>query len=223
MQLTIPAHPNLVSLGQYSAYMNSGSGVGKVAAITGITEEEAEKLKPQTIHEICSAFDSILDLAVPILPAIIEIRSKKSRFRFLDEKIRFGFMPDLNDASVKEFADLITLEEQPIKNCLKMAAIMFRPITDTLGKWYAIEDYNSNRIEKYLDYTKQIPLPIYLGARAFFLTTHNECLMQIPEFSQRIARNIESEIVKERKRMLLKQRKEQLTARLLGMVGITTS
>jgi hypothetical protein len=221
MQLTIPANPNLVTLGQFHDYMNSASGIGKVAAITGKTPKEIGKLTPQAIHEVCSAFETVVNLSEPILPAMFEVRIGKGLFKWLTPRMQLGFIPDMNQMSAAEFADLLMLAEDPVKHSIKIASILFRPIKDSVFKWYTIHEYNSAEIDKHEPFIRQIPLPIYLGARAFFLATHNELLKQIPEFSQALAKEAEKEIKKEERKIRLKQRRQQLTTRWLG-TGTTT-
>ena len=216
MQLTIPANPNLITLGQFHDYMNAASGIGKVAAITGRTQKEIGKLTPQAITEICGAFETVVNLSEPVLPAMFEIRLNTGAWRWFSPKMQFGFVPDMNQMTAAEFADLLTLAEEPIKHSLKIAAILFRPIKETFHKWYSIQEYDSATIDKHEPYIRQIPLPIYLGARAFFLTTHNELLMTIPAYSQSLTEQVKTEIRKEERKVRSKQRRQQLITHWLG-------
>lgn len=220
MKLNIPANPNKITLGQFHDYCMAANGAAKVSAITGEPVEKLSKLTPAAIHELCGAFEQVVNLAQPILHSRFNVNIGGKVFGKVVKQ--FGFVPDLNQMSAAEFVDLMTLVEHPEQNMLKIAEVLFRPVKEVLVNWYRLEDYDSATLGKHEPFIRKIPLPLYLGARAFFLTTQDELLQRIPEFSQKLTKEAEASLKKEQKTAQSRQRRKRLTQRFLGTDGITT-
>lgn len=81
--------------------------------------------------------------------------------------IEYGFIPNLENITVGEFADLETLFSDPVANAYQLMNVMYRPIIDKREDTYLIEPYNSGND---LDVFKNIPCTVYDNAVGFFLT-----------------------------------------------------
>lgn len=79
--------------------------------------------------------------------------------------LEFGFIPSLKDITLDEYADLdsyiVNWEDMH-----KAMAVMYRPITKTVGDSYDIQEYNGT--DGYADAMQYAPLDIVMGARIFF-------------------------------------------------------
>ena len=87
------------------------------------------------------------------------------------KKIEFGFIPDLEDITVDEYADLDTYIND-WEQMQRAMAVCYRPITKRIGDKYLIEDYNGT--DEYYRLMEFMPLDIVLAARVFFWNLLNE-------------------------------------------------
>lgn len=93
------------------------------------------------------------------------------------KKIEFGFIPDLEDITLDEYADL----DNYINDWEQMhraMAVCYRPITKWVGDKYLIEDYKevdeTGGLKEYYRLMEFTPLDIVMGARVFFWNLLNE-------------------------------------------------
>ena len=93
--------------------------------------------------------------------------------RFTIGKQEFGFVPNLEDITFGEYVDLDNYMSST-SELHKTMAVLYRPITQDLGKRYEIEPYES--AEKYSDLMKQAPMDVVLGATLFFYRLGNDLL-----------------------------------------------
>ena len=146
MNLNIPVNP---TLGQYIRYTSAGSDLQKISAITGIDAQKLRSIKPEASSNIITAFETIVSELELKLPYITEVKVSTGIFS-RPKKIQLGFLPDLNLVTVAEWADLMKLSENADANALKIASIMFRPVTERLFSFYRIAEYNSDEIDEYI-------------------------------------------------------------------------
>lgn len=85
--------------------------------------------------------------------------------KFTIGKQEFGFIPQLEDITFGEYVDLDNYMSSTA-DLHKTMAVLYRPITQDLGKRYDIEPYESS--EKYSELMKQAPMDVVLGATLFF-------------------------------------------------------
>ena len=85
--------------------------------------------------------------------------------------IEFGFVPDLDEITAGEYADIEKYQDG-IDNLHKVMAVLFRPILNKEGKRYEIESYTGTK--KYAEILKEMPLNIVNGALVFFLNLASE-------------------------------------------------
>ena len=97
----------------------------------------------------------------------------KFQHRFKIQDTEFGFIPDLENISFGEFIDL-SKNITDVDNWHKAMAVMYRPIIDSKGDKYSIEDYKGSNT--YSEVMKFAPLGVTLGANVFFWTLRNDLL-----------------------------------------------
>jgi len=93
-------------------------------------------------------------------------------------KVDYGFIPNLDNITAKEWMDLQLYPLNKTETLHKLMAILFRPITkkDSFGN-YKIESYNgtNERAELF----KYMPMNVVNGAIIFFLTLQKQLLAHI--------------------------------------------
>ena len=93
--------------------------------------------------------------------------------KFTIGKQTFGFVPNLEDITFGEYVDLDNYMSSTT-DLHKTMAVLYRPVTNELGKRYDIEPYES--AEKYCETMKQAPMDVVLGATLFFYRLGNDLL-----------------------------------------------
>jgi len=93
--------------------------------------------------------------------------------RFVLNGQEFGFITSLENITYGEFVDLDSYMSD-IQELHKTMAVLFRPLTQKVGKRYTIEPYES--AIKYCEEMKQAPMNVVMGAVLFFWTLGNELL-----------------------------------------------
>ena len=94
----------------------------------------------------------------------------------------FGFIPNLEDISSGEYADLETYISD-WQTMHKALAVMYRPITKVKGDKYEIEEYNG--AITYEEVMKYAPLDVAFGALVFFYRLSNELLIATLNYLER--------------------------------------
>jgi len=110
---------------------------------------------------------------VEVVQALHKVFEQKPEFkpRFFIQDKEFGFIPDLENISIGEFADLQN-NINSIQTFHKAMAVLYRPITRTsLGK-YEIESYEGSAT--YSEVMEFMPLDVALGAMLFFCDLIND-------------------------------------------------
>ena len=122
---------------------------------------------------------SLIDVTI-IIKAISNLQSKKtSKFKNIIQvgKQKYGFIPNLEELTLGEYADIEHFIKQGIEsNMHKIMSVLYRPITETEGEYYSIEAYDNTsmrlRSKKFLDMkAEQVE-----GALVFFWTLGKELL-----------------------------------------------
>ena len=86
----------------------------------------------------------------------------------------YGFIPNLEDITFGEYVDLDNYMGD-VQELHKTIAVLYRPITNRIGKRYAIEPYES--AAKYSASMKDAPMDVVMGASVFFWRLGNELLL----------------------------------------------
>jgi hypothetical protein len=164
--ITIPDNINEISLGQYQRYLTVTEGI------------EGEFLAQRTVEVFCGIpFSNVILMShkdvKEISQDMVELVNKDVDFqhRFKIQSQEFGFMPDMEEMTSGEFADLCAYIGKP-EDMHKAMAVMFRPITNRVGDKYDIYPYNGSK--EFGDLMKFMPLGIALGAMVFFYNLAKE-------------------------------------------------
>jgi len=168
--ITIPKNNAAITLQQFVSYQSGRNEVERVMAATGQSRRVVEGFKMSTLTELINTFDNAIKVGVPMHQQTVVING-----------VRLGFIPDLNDLTLREHIDLDSYAQEIWKkdtndytNLPKLMAILFRPVTDIFGKYYRIEPYDSDRVKYYLDVVNLLTMDKVNGALVFFSTTVSE-------------------------------------------------
>ena len=137
---------------------------------------------------------SLKDAAVIFeLISKIQIKGKLKKI-FKIDGIEYGFLPDLDEITLGEYADI----EQYIKNGYeanmhKIMSILFRPVTSKEGKLYSIEAYTDGR-ERAEKFKKKMDAEQVQQSLVFFWNLGNELVQTFPQYLERKLMEIRKEI-----------------------------
>lgn len=185
IQLNIPEY---LTIQQYSK-MNLDGELNKVekmasilSAFTGYELEEVKRWTVKSMNKVFEAYSSLADT--------------KNEFHSLIEwnGQLLGYS-HINTMTLGCYIDLENLSKDVAGNLHKIAALLYRPVTDhrfdsisftvkqklkmvnnkveNVFDWYTVQEYDSSERKKVEESFKQFPAHIILGALAFFLTTAN--------------------------------------------------
>jgi hypothetical protein len=138
----------------------------------GVDPKDGSKIPYATIKDICSELDAVLN--------------EKGTFvdRFELSGLKWGFLPSIEDMTLGEFIDAETFVSDS-KNYHRLAAVMFRPVTNEAFGLYNIQNYSANR--EYQEILKQMPLNVFSEALLFFYRIASELLTVTKIYSQEVA------------------------------------
>ena len=133
----------------------------KIEIFTGIRYHDLEFVSSKDFDDLLIQIDKALNADVPFTD------------RFKLGGVEFGFIPNFDKITSKEFVDLSLYPLTDISTYNKLMAILFRPVkdTDTFGN-YNLKTYNGT--EEYAELMKQTPMNIVNGALVFFLNLSRE-------------------------------------------------
>ena len=117
-------------------------------------------------------FASVANVMRHINTMFSEKPTLKTEFTIGEET--YGFIPNLEDITFGEYVDLDNYMGD-LQELHKTMAVLYRPITNRIGKRYAIEPYES--AAKYSASMKDAPMDVVMGASVFFWRLGNELLL----------------------------------------------
>lgn len=172
IDIQVPASLNEIPLYKYQefakiAQKSEGEFLERkmVSIFCGIPMSEVVKIKKYSLDDIVAHFNELFKVE----PSLIREFTLKSAQG--NAKVDFGFIPDLEDITLDEYADLDTYIND-WENMHKAMAVCYRPITTKIKDKYIIRDYEGT--EEFRDLMKYTPLDIVLSARLFFWTLASE-------------------------------------------------
>lgn len=175
-QLMIPSNIGDITLKQHQEMLSKGDKLTDeqvVSIYCNITLDEV-------LHLPNNVYDKALDVIGRTLQTTQEEQPLQMRFEF--DGIQYGMIPNLDEISYGENKDLTSYLSDWKSMHLAMA-VLFRPITSTLGSTYSIEKYNGTKQGR--DIMQHMPLNIVLGAQLFFYRLTEELLKAIPNYLER--------------------------------------
>jgi hypothetical protein len=169
MKLILPEHIGEITLEQFQKYnlLLENQGYSdiefdnkKIAIFTKLDEKSCELLTQKDRKDCLDIIDNSLNHTIEFT----------NKFDFNGKK--YGFIPNLDNISGFEFADLTTAG-MDVQNLHVVMAVLFRPIIneDKFGN-YQIEPYNGTQSTE--EGMKQLPLHLVNGALFFFLNLAKE-------------------------------------------------
>lgn len=200
LQITIPEFLTVdqyMKMNQYKGDSLAGKMLYSISAITGYELEKVKKWPVSTIHEIGKDLQSVA--------------SHNNEFYTVIEweDTLYGYA-HIRQASLGEYIDLENYCKDPDNNLHKIAAILYRPITENRFKnlkytirqsikmakgkvenpfdYYDIETYDSKERKKREELFKHFPIHILLGALAFFLTNASLYLNHIVSLEKNLSK-----------------------------------
>lgn len=183
LKITIPTSLSEIKLSQYQKFLK-----------TTLDSEDADFINKQLVGIFCNISDEVVrsmtrvsfDEVVQDITKILENVKDQPLKRIVNYNgVEYGFIPDLNDITVGEQADL----SEYIKDWQKMDKalnVMYRPLRLKRKEAYLIEDYIANGAS--LD----MPLDVALGAYFFFVNLAKDLLSCIPNYILNLVEQDES-------------------------------
>jgi len=187
IEVTIPTRVEDITLEQYQEFVAASEG------LQDATEEDMIKL---VLRAFCGVDDNMLRLLQmnqiediitrlnPILDVISEAKYELVP-RFTLNDVEYGFIPNIDKISFGENHD--TNESLYNIQDLHMAlAVLYRPIVDTQGDKYSIEEYTGDTQYNQKDIMKSVPINVALGMQVFFWTLIKDLREHIQSYSQNV-------------------------------------
>tara|TARA_R100000655_G_scaffold108751_1_gene161372 strand:- start:1609 stop:2265 length:657 start_codon:yes stop_codon:yes gene_type:complete len=166
VEITYPDNLNEISLGQYQRYLRVTENIDgeflyqrTVEVLCNIPFERVTYLKRKDVKFIAEHLHNLINSEVEF----------KHRFKIKNQE--FGFIPNLEEISTGEYADLTAYLGKP-EEMHKAMAVLFRPITKKVKDKYEICEYKGTK--EFSDLMQYMPLGIALGSLVFFLNLAND-------------------------------------------------
>ena len=179
MKLILPEHIGEINLEQFQNYnlllenkdyTDIEFENKKIAIFTKLDEKSCELLTQKDRKDCLDIIDNAMNHSVEFT----------NKFDFKGKK--YGFIPNLDNISGFEFADL-TAAGMDVQNLHVVMAVLFRPIIneDKFGN-YQIEPYNGTQSTE--EGMKQLPLHLVNGALFFFLNLAKELRIHTLKYTE---------------------------------------
>lgn len=169
-ELNVPTSLSEITLGQYQRYH---------ARIQNKREENQLLIMLQELCGLNSESSRMISTndALKVQEVISKAFTEEYTFtqRFFLETTEFGFIPNLDKIKLGAFLDINNyLNSEDWSNMHKAMAAMYRPVKETQGDKYLIEDYHGS--EDFGEIMKHMPLDIVIGSQVFFWNLELELL-----------------------------------------------
>jgi|TARA_X000001382_G_scaffold129402_3_gene121363 hypothetical protein len=187
LDLRVPTSLNDIPLHQYQKFIktfenekeltNDYAATKMLEIFCGLKLTEALKIKIADMRNITAK----LNKALSEKPLLIT--------RFKLGSTEFGFVPQLDDLTFGEFVDV----ENNIgdwETMHKAMAVLYRPVTERVGKKYAIEEY---RGDSWHDAMLNMPASVAVSAITFFFHLENDLLKVTLPYSAKAETEIQQE------------------------------
>ena len=179
VNLIVPDSLNEITLGQYQKFHKL------------ITDNpDSEFVRQKTVSIFCNV--DMKDVRQMMLSSIDEVYnglielfngSPELISRFTINKIEFGLIPNFDEMSAGEFADLDDYNSD-VEKWHKCMAVLYRPVTKKLAKFYDIEPYKGT--EQYAEIMKDTPISIVLAVQVFFYNLSKELLSVTMDYLEQL-------------------------------------
>ena len=141
-------------------------------------------VEEMSLSDVAAIFEKLSNLQ-------IEGKLKKV---FEIDSVEYGFLPDLDEITLGEWADIEHYIKDGIdKNMHKIMAVLFRPITSKEGKMYSVQAYKDGR-ERAEKFRKKMNAEQVQQSLVFFWNLGNELLTTLPLFLMEKMNKIQAEM-----------------------------
>ena len=168
-EIIVPSNLMEIPLSRYQKFVKSAATDDSefnrlffVSCLTAIDINIVKSIKAKDFNEIYAHLINMFPTKAPYIN------------RFKIDGLEFGAIPNLDDITTGEYADLDTYFRS-WETMHKAMAVMFRPITESKKDVYSIEEYKGS--DKWEGLMKFAPLGVALGMQVFFWTLSNDLLM----------------------------------------------
>lgn len=179
VEIEYPDNLNEISVGQYQKYLEVTKDLEgeflhqrTIEVLCGIPFERVTYLKHTDVKFIAEELYKLLNSEVDFVHT----------FNIKDQA--FGFIPDFEEITSGEYADL-TAYLGKHEQMHKAMAVLFRPITKRSGDKYEICEYTGTK--EFSDLMRYMPLGIALGSLVFFWTLAKELSSAIQHYTRQQA------------------------------------
>lgn len=169
IEILVPESLNEIKLEQYQKFIrlntkeNQGSSFlmqKMIEIFCNLNLKDIAKVKYSSVQVITGKLNNVFSKKTKLI----------NRFKLGDTY--FGFIPDLDNMTLGEYIDLDTYFGD-WDNMHKAMSVLYRPIKNSKGDLYNIEDYEGT---KYSDVLKHMPLDVVFGSIFFFYNLSSELL-----------------------------------------------
>jgi len=171
----IPTAWNEVSIGQYSKLMTVIEQIDDISeieavirtltALIGISSSQLSKVPVRQLKEAYAELGTLTStMPNNELKKVIEIKGKE-----------YGFIPDFDNLTMGEFADLDTYLQDSWSNLDKILAVLYRPVTGRKKDKYLVEHYSLDDIKERRElFRDNMSIDTAYGSIVFFYTIGSE-------------------------------------------------
>ena len=99
---------------------------------------------------------------------------------FVMDDVEYGLVPDMENLSVGEFADLEIYCENADENMHKIMSVLYRPITRKVSNWYEVEPYKPTQSKT--EAMLQAPFGVAVALMVFFSVIAKESAQSLPQY-----------------------------------------
>lgn len=175
MKLIVPSSLDDITLIQYQEYNQEIESrkdlpdaeeylkIKKIEIFCKLTREQVMMLEYDSVDNISNILDEILQRQ----PNLVQ--------RFTIDKVKFGWLPELDKMSYGELLDLNNNISEWSSMHVAMG-VLYRPIKNEANGLYNIEKYEGDKYHKQL---RQMPLSAVIGSMVFFWNLGMDCTTYI--------------------------------------------
>ena len=159
------------------------------------TEEAKETIKALSTLRVKLVAEMALSDVATIFERLskLQIKGKLKKVFEIDE-VEYGFLPDLDEITLGEWADIEQYIKGGIeKNIHKIMAVLFRPITSKEDKMYSVQAYKDGR-ERAEKFKKKMNAEQVQQSLVFFWSLGSELLKILPLFLMQKMKTIQAEM-----------------------------
>lgn len=171
MKIVIPTHPSQITLANFISYKKAADDIERLMIATGRSRKAVMAFNSDTANYVISTYEAVMDKTDGELKRHIKLRRG---FR----SVKLSFIPALENMTLAEHVDLDDLssaiwKDERIDYLVKFFAILYRPVSKKLGKWYALDKYDSEK-NAHESFIETIDMNTVNSALLFFSTIGNE-------------------------------------------------